>query len=165
MTAVLSAFLAVWLQTPAPPLEAEIVVDAPIDVVWDAYTVRERMEEWQVGRTDGMTLEIGATFRTSYEATSNLDDDTVIESELLAFDPERMFATRILRAPGDFPFPNAILDTWSVVYFEPVDEAHTRVTIRMFGFDASEESSAMREFFAWGNPYEFEKLAEYLGRR
>jgi uncharacterized protein YndB with AHSA1/START domain len=147
-----------------PPLEAEVVVDASIDVVWDAYTLRERMEEWQVGRTDGMTLEIGSTFRTSYDAESSLDDDTVIESELLAFDPDRMFATRILRAPGDFPFPNAILDTWSVVYLEPVGENRTRVTIRMFGFDDGEESSAMRAFFAWGNPYEFEKLEEYLAR-
>ncbi len=163
MTALIMA-MSIAMQTPVEPLEAAVVFDAPIDVVWDAYTVRERMEEWQVGRTDGMTLEIGATFRTSYEATSNLDDDTVIESELLAFDPGRMFATRVLRAPTDFPFPNAILDTWSVVYLDSVDESRTRVTIRMFGFDDGEESVAMREFFAWGNPFEFEKLAEYLSR-
>jgi uncharacterized protein YndB with AHSA1/START domain len=146
-------------------LTAERIIDAPTSVVWEAFTSREVMETWQVGRTNLGALEIGATFRTSYNADSNLDDDTVIETEILAFDPGRMLATRIVRAPGDFPFPDAIHQVWSVLYVEPVGDNQTRVTVRMFGFSDSEESAGMREFFDWGNPYELEQLAAFLAGR
>jgi hypothetical protein len=31
-----------------------------------------------------------------------------------------MFAFRTVKFPKGFPFPNAILKAWTVVYFEPV---------------------------------------------
>jgi hypothetical protein len=110
-------------------------------------------------------MRIGARWRASYDPDSNLDDDTVIENEVLAFDPGRMWAVRTTRAPSDFPFPNAILDTWTVLYLEPAGEGQMRVTVRMFGFNDSEESVRMREFFEWGNQYELNQLAEHLVSR
>lgn len=107
-------------------------------------------------------LAIGADWRTSSDRSSDLDDDTVIHNRVLAFDPGRMLAIRTVNAPADFPFPNAILDTWSVLYLETMDENHTKVTTKMFGFNESQESQEMRRFFEWGNAYELEQLNEYL---
>lgn len=144
------------------PVVAEAVVDAPVGAVWDAYTTRERLLAWNgVGNSD-MDLRIGGLWRTSYDPASDLDDDTVIENEILAFDPGRMLATRTVKPPADFPFPNAVLETWAILYLEPMGDMRTRVTLRMFGFSDTEESREMRAFFEWGNQYELDQLAEYF---
>lgn len=144
------------------PVVSEVVVPASTDAVWSAYTTREAIETWMVPNSSRYELVIGGEWRTSYDADSNLDDDTVVHNEILAFDPGRMLALRTVKPPADFPFPNAILATWSVLYLDRVDPEHTRVTMKMFGFDETPESQEMREFFEWGNAYELEKLAEYL---
>ena len=146
----------------ADPVIAELVVEASSEAVWDAYTRHEDIEAWMVPSSSELKLGIGALWLTSYEQDSSLDNDTVITSEILAFDPGRMLAVRTIRPPADFPFPNAIVNTWSVLYIEPVDLEHTRVTVRMFGFGDDPESQEMRNFFEWGNAYELDKLAEYL---
>jgi len=170
VVATVALLLAPGQAPPAPVTDAvvsEIVVDAPVEVVWDAYTDPESMRAWQVPRVSPFELRIGARWRTSYDASASLGDDdpTVIENEVLAFDPGRMLAVRTVKAPADFPFPSAILDVWMVLYLEPVDSSRTRVVTRMFGFTAGEESQAMRAFFERGNAYELGKLAEHLSGR
>lgn len=149
----------------APPVVSEVVVPAPVEAVWRAYTTREEIEAWMVASSSEYELRIGASWRTSSDERSNLEDETVIHNEVLAFDPGRMLAIRTVKAPADFPFPTAILDTWTVLYLETVDESHTKVTTRMFGFNDTKESQEMRAFFQWGNAYELEKLAEYLSTK
>ena len=41
-----------------------------------------------------------------------------IENVILSFEPRRMLSVRVAKAPENFPFPNAIRHTWTVVYFE-----------------------------------------------
>ena len=150
------------------PVISEAVVAAPIETVWRncrllvAMTTRDAIEAWMVANSSEYELAIGGSWRSSYDEASNLDDETVIHNEILAFDPGRMLAVRTVKAPADFPFPNAILDTWTVLYLETVDTGRTKVMTKMFGFDETQESREMREFFEWGNAYELEKLAEYL---
>lgn len=144
------------------PVVSEATLNAPIEAVWKAYTDRETIESWMVATSSEVDLSIGGKWRTSYDANSKLDDDTVIENEVLAFDPGRMLAVRTIRPPADFPFPNAILDTWTVLYLEPVGDNQTKATVKMFGFTADDESQKMRAFFEWGNAYELEKLATHL---
>ena len=146
------------------PVTSEIVIAAPVSAVWSAWTVNEEIEAWMTPSSD-IDLAIGGRWLTSYEEGSTLDDDTVIHNEILAFDPERMLAIRTVKPPADFPFPDAILDTWTVLYLQPIDDNQTRILMRMSGFGSDEESEAMREFFQWGNQYELEKLKEYLEGR
>jgi uncharacterized protein YndB with AHSA1/START domain len=152
------------IQSPSTgPIVSEIVLDAPAGDVWRVLTTTEGMiEAGLIATGTDLELRIGSRWRTSYDADSNLDDETVIESEVLAFDPGRMFASRSLTAPADAPFGNAIRDTWTVTYLEPVGDSRTRVTIKMFGFSEDEESQTMRRFFEWGNPYQLDQLADYF---
>ena len=172
---ILITLIAVLAVTTAPPqatgpsstspVVAEVVVGAAFQEVWDLFTTRDGIEAWQVGRASEMELRPGAEWRTSYDEDSNLEDGTVITSEVLAVDPGRMLAMRTTKPPEDFPFPNAILDAWSVLYFEPLSTTETRVSARMFGFTDSPESQEMRAFFEWGNAYELEQLAVYVMSR
>jgi uncharacterized protein YndB with AHSA1/START domain len=144
------------------PLDAEAVVSAPLQAVWEAFTTREGIEAWQAARASAPELKPGATWLTSYSEDSDLGDDAVIETEILAVDPMRMLATKTVRAPADFPFPTAIQEAWSVLYFEPVSDSETRVRVRMLGFSDSSESQEMRAFFEWGNAYELDQLVEHF---
>jgi hypothetical protein len=57
-----------------------------------------------------------------------------------------MLSMGTVKPPKSFPFPNAILKTWTVVYFENLADSRTKVTARMMGFREDEESPKMRLF-------------------
>jgi len=138
-------------------------VNAPVDEVWQAWTTREGMESWMVGKTD-FELTVGAIWHTSYDKQSTLDDDRTIHQQVLAYDPGRMLAIRTVKPPKGFPFPNEIGKAWTVVYLEPIGSTQTKVTARMFGFSANEESQKMRAFFERGNRATLDSLVKRFAK-
>jgi uncharacterized protein YndB with AHSA1/START domain len=140
------------------PIVTEAVIDAPLATVWGAWTTKPDIESWMTARTE-IDLKVGGLWRTSYDKSSKLDDDTTIHQRILSYDPQRMMAIRTEKTPRNFPFPTAILKTWTVIYFEPVQPAQTRVTVRMLGFDDDAESQKMRAFFITGNQATLASLA------
>jgi uncharacterized protein YndB with AHSA1/START domain len=141
------------------PIVTEGILNAPVEEVWKVWTTKEGIESWMVAKTD-IDLRVGATWRTSYSKASNLDDDTAIHQAILAFDPGRMFSFRTVKWPKNFPFPNAISGAWTVVYFERVTQARTRITVRMMGFTEDAESQRMRAFFESGNKMTLDNLVK-----
>ena len=141
----------------------EAIVNAPVDDVWKAWTTREGMESWMVGKTD-FELTVGAIWHTSYDKQSTLDDDRTIHQQVLAYDPGRMLAIRTVKPPKGFPFPNEIGKAWTVVYLEPIGSAQTKVTARMLGFSANEESQKMRAFFERGNRATLDSLVKRFAK-
>ena len=135
----------------------EGIVNAPIAEVWRMWTTKEGTESWMVAKSE-IDLRVGGSFRTSYNKASTLEGDDSIHHVILAFDPLKMFAMHTIKPPKNFPFPNAILKTWTVVYFEPVGETKTKVTGRMLGFTDDDESQKMRAFFETGNNTTLEAL-------
>ena len=146
------------------PVVTESIVNAPIEAVWNAFTTRQGLESWMVAKTE-IELKVGGLWRTSYSKASTLDDDAAIHHMILAYDPGRMLSFRTVRFPKGFPFPNAILKTWNVVYFEPVGDGQTKVTTRMLGYTDDEESQRMRTFFERGNRETMDNLIKRFERR
>jgi uncharacterized protein YndB with AHSA1/START domain len=142
------------------PVVTEGIVNAPVEAVWRALTVKSLIEQWMVAKTE-LDLRVGGTWRTSYSKDSDLNDDRSIHHTVLAFDEGKMLAFRTIKPPKDFPYP-AITGTWTVVYFEPVAAGKTRVTIRMMGFEDDEQGRKMRAFFERGNRVEFDALVKFL---
>jgi len=140
------------------------IVNASMNEVWQALTTKEGIESWMVAKT-AFELRVGATWKTSYSKDSTLDDDAAIHHSVLAYDPGRMFAFRTIKTPKNFPFPNAILETWTVIYLEPMDEHQTRFTSRMLGFTDGDESARMRAFFERGNQQTLDSLVKRFASR
>ena len=69
-----------------------------------------------------------------------------------------MLSFRVTKALQGFPFPNAIQNMWTVIYFEAQGEKTTRVREICMGFGEDEESKKMREFFNRGNATTMEHL-------
>lgn len=143
----------------AVPTEAysEAIVDAPLAQAWDAFTTKAGLESWIVAKAE-VDFRVGGVLRTRYAKDGEIGDEHTIEQAVLSFDPQRMYSVRISKIPKGFPFTSAYKSTWSVIYFEPLGDARTKVSIRMLGYTDDEESQKMREFFVRGNQYTLDAL-------
>jgi uncharacterized protein YndB with AHSA1/START domain len=103
-------------------------------------------------------LKIGGKMKTRYDSEGTVDDAKAIENTILSYEPMHMISFRVTKSPQGFPFPNAIANMWTVVYFEVQGEKATRVKEVCMGFGNDEESKKMREFFKRGNAFTLEEL-------
>ncbi len=140
-----------------PPIVTEGVVNATPREVWRAWTTPEGMRSWLAPKAD-VDLRIDGLMRTNYNAKGELGDDGTIENRILAFDPERMFAIQVAKAPKTFPFPQAVKKMWTVVYLSEYGSGQTLVRAVGHGFTDDPESSKMREFFQRGNEHTLGEL-------
>jgi len=103
-------------------------------------------------------LKIGGKMKTQYDPKGTIDDSKAIENTILSYEPMRMLSFKVTKAPEGFPFPNAIKNMWTVVYFAPEGDKATRVREVSMGFGADDESKKMREFFNRGNAVTMQHL-------
>jgi hypothetical protein len=105
-------------------------------------------------------LKIGGKLKTQYDAKGSVDDATAVENTILSYEPFRMLSIKATKAPDGFPFPNAIKNMWTVIYFSPVGRQRTRIRIVSMGFRSDDESRKMREFFDRGNAFTLKQLQQ-----
>jgi len=137
----------------------EGLVAAPSKDVWAALTTEEGQESWMVAHSE-LELKVGGLMRTHYDSKGKIGDPGTIENTIISYDPERMLSMRVTKTPAGFPFPNAVMRMWTVIYLEPAGPSATRVRFVGLGFGGDEESVKMRAFFDRGNAYTLKKLQE-----
>jgi uncharacterized protein YndB with AHSA1/START domain len=142
-------------------LEWSIVLDVPVQRAWDAFTDEEAMEGWMAPAVE-TDFRIGGLVRSNYDPEAGVGGPGTIESEILAYEPGRMLAMRTVTVPENAPQAKAILDAWSVTYFEPLGPRRALVTLRSLGWGEGPEWDRAREFFAEGNLYVLRELRAYL---
>jgi uncharacterized protein YndB with AHSA1/START domain len=143
----------------ATPIVAEGFVNAPVAEVWSLFTTAEGLKAAGVAHAE-VDLRIGGEMRSHYSAKGRLGDPETIVNEILAFEPQRMFAMRIKQAPASFPHRDAIQGPWTIVYFTPSGESMTHVRIVGLGFTDEPKSQAMRKFFEQGNRATLDAIAK-----
>lgn len=89
-------------------------------------------------------------------------DEQTIENTILSYEPMGMLSIKVNRTPDGFPFPNAIKNMWTNMYFEPAGPDQTRIRIVGPGFTSDEESQRMRVFFDEGNSITLKQLQEHF---
>lgn len=137
----------------------EVVVEASVDDVWRAWTTKQGVESWMVAHAE-IELKVGGRMRTHYDPKGMLGDSKTIENTIICYDPERMLSIKVSKPPEGFPFPKAVKNMWTVIYFEESGPKTTRVRIVGLGFGDDEESKKMRAFFDRGNAFTLKKLQE-----
>ncbi len=143
----------------AAPLDAyaEGVVDTSAAQAFAAFTTKAGLESWMVAKAE-VDWRIGGLIRTRYKGDGDIGDEHTIDNQILSYDEPRMYSMRIAKPPKGFPFMGAFQSVWSVVYFEALGPQKTKISIRMLGFNESEESQKMRAFFVRGNQYTIDQL-------
>ena len=145
------------------PLVHETVVEAPVEQVWAAWTTSAGLRAWLAPHAD-FELRLGGKMRANYQADGVLGDAGTIENTILAFEPQRMLAIKVTKAPAGFPFPNAVERMWTVLYFTPASATRTHVRVVSLGFGSDAESRGMRDFFAEGNAATLSQLQALFQR-
>ena len=160
------AALLLAMPSPSPAADAlvsEAVVNAPVEAVWNAWTTVDGIQSWMVAKAD-IDVRVGGLWRTSYTRDADLAGDAAIHHRILAFDPGKMLAFQTIKTPKNFPFAG-IVQTWTVVYLEPVGAGQTKVTVRMVGYGDDPESLKMRAFFDKGNQATLDALVKRFAAR
>jgi uncharacterized protein YndB with AHSA1/START domain len=142
------------------PQVTEGFVNAPVAEVWRLFTTSEGYLATGVAKAE-VDLRIGGEIRTHYDPKGTLGDAESIVNEILAYDPERMLAIRVKKAPASLPYREALQGTWTVIYFAPAGENMTQVRIVGLGYGDSAESQALRKFFEQGN----RQTLDHIGKR
>lgn len=151
---------------PAPvnlePLVTEGVVDAPVADLWRVFSTADGYTKLGVAKAT-MDFRPGGLIATVYDAKVPLDGEGAIRTEVLAYEPLRMVATRIQRPPKGFPWKEAWKGVWTVVSLADAGGGRTNVRVAMVGWGPDPESQAMREFFRTGNDWVMRKLQSQYG--
>ena len=132
-------------------LRQSVVVGAPVAQVWDAFTTTDGYRSWAVpvARID---FRVGGIIEASYASTAKLGDADNIRNEIIAYAPQRMFAMRNRTAPSEAPFDVPTFQSLhTVVLFDDLGSAGTRVTIVQPGYRSGEPYERLWKFFEWGN--------------
>jgi uncharacterized protein YndB with AHSA1/START domain len=143
------------------PLVYETIVEAPLAEVWNVWATSEGLRLWMAPHVE-IDLRVGGLMRANYNPDGKLGDSQTIVNTVLSFEPQRMISIKVVKTPDSFPFPNAITQMWSVIYFAAVDENKTAVREVSLGFSTDNESQRMREFFDRGNAATMRQLQRYF---
>lgn len=139
----------------------EGVINVPIAKVWEVFSSKEGWKKLGVSKADN-DFRIGGLIQTHYDAKGTLGDENGIQNQIMAYDPMKMLAFRIHKAPKTFPFPNAMKNSWTVIYFESLGPNQTKLILRGVGYTDDKESQEMRQFFQRGNQWTMEHLKKQL---
>lgn len=131
-------------------LVQETVINAPVAAVWDAFTDEVKARSWAAPKTK-FDIRVGGEMRSSYDANSSLDDDQTIVNKILCLEPQRMIAIQNVKAPKGFPHADLFAQTWSVIYFEPLGPARTRLRSVGLGYGEGADWDVIYGFFDKGN--------------
>jgi uncharacterized protein YndB with AHSA1/START domain len=141
------------------PQVTEGFINAPVAEVWRLFTTSEGYRATGVAKAE-VDLRIGGEIRSHYDPKGTLGDAETIVNEILAYEPERMLAIRVKKAPASLEHRAALEGTWTVLYFAPAGENMTQVRIVGLGFGDSAESQALRKFFEDGNRWTLDHIAK-----
>lgn len=162
LLAALLGIAALWAVRSARAAEPQVTegfINTTAAEVWRIFTTADGYKRTGVAQAE-VDLRIGGTIRTHYDPQGQLGDGKTIVQEILAYEPERMLATRIKQTPADFPHADAIADTWTVIYLTPAGDDMTQVRIIGLGYTDQPKSQAMRKYFAEGNRWTLDHIAK-----
>lgn len=145
------------------PIVSEATIEAPVEAVWAAWTTSDGLRAWLAPHAE-TELRVGGLMRANYNPKGTLGDPSTIENTILSFEPKRMLSIKVSKAPAGLPFPNAIYQMWTVLYFEPQGPDRTLLRVVGLGFEPGEESQKMRAFFEQGNKATLKQLQSHFAK-
>ncbi|MFN8061328.1 MAG: SRPBCC domain-containing protein [Vicinamibacterales bacterium] len=142
LTAQASPVSVVKIAEPDKALRFEVVVPAPLDEVWNAFTTQNGLQTW-LWKDTRVDLRAGGEWTVVYTPTAT--GGGTIES----FVPRTEIVIRAL-APEQFPTVRSERTT-ATFRFEPMGSATTKVTLVQTGWKPGAEWDAAYDYLAKGN--------------
>ncbi len=139
----------------------EVLVDAPVETVWDAYSTSKGWMAW-VAPVAKVDLRLGGSIRTHYNADAKIGDPGTNVLHIVNFVPRRILT---LQAELQDNWPEIMKrdaeHLMNVIVFDALPDQRTRIKSYGVGYGASPEYDKMLAFFVEANKGLYEKLIEY----
>jgi uncharacterized protein YndB with AHSA1/START domain len=144
-------------------LRSDAVVEASVDRVWEAFTTKAGIESWMVPLAE-IDFRLDGALRTTYRKEEGLGGPETIVHRLIAYEPLRMLAFRLEKAPDSAPesIRNMAGKTWFVVRLAPLSEERTRVVITQIGFGEGPVWDEAIQKFEQGNEWTMKRLEKHF---
>jgi len=140
----------------------EVIVEAPVERVWAAYTTEEGWRAWASPVVE-IELHAGGTIRTHYGEGARVGDPGTNTLHIVNYVPERLLT---LRAEVEERWPEVMKqdsgNLMNVIVFESLGESRTRILSYGVGYKDTEAYGKLMEFFIPANEGLFQVLKDYL---
>lgn len=141
-------------------LRHEVLVAAPPDAVWQAFSTSEGLQTFAAPliRID---LRPGGVWEASYAPEGRFGDPDNIRNEVLSYIPGQMLSIRITNTPPRFPHPELAKQVFTVIEMLRINDPETtRVRISMLPYGQGEEWDRLYALFRSGNAIVLKRLEE-----
>ena len=142
-------------------LRHELIVDAPREDVWKAFTTADGWISWAVP-VAFVDFRRGGTIETSYDPDAVAGDPANIKHQILSYLPREMLSIRVTQTPPQFPFRELMDGMWSVFTFEDAGQGKTKVTSSGAGYLEGKGYDTLYGFFETGNATSLQQLQQML---
>ncbi len=142
-------------------LQQSAVIAAPVALLWRAFVDPAEFRRWN-SPVAAIDLRVGGTLEASYDPTHKIGDPDNIRHRIVTFIPERLIVFQNVQAPHALPNADRFQRTVTVVQYEALGAARTRVTIASTGWGTDPASSQVYAFFKQGNAELLEKMKRGL---
>ncbi|HBH24337.1 MAG TPA: hypothetical protein DDY13_13050 [Cytophagales bacterium] len=136
--------------------------EAPIDMVWAAYTTKKGWESWAVPLAE-VDLKINGAIKTNYNPQGQIGDSATIVLHILNFIPQKLIT---LQAGITNNFPQFMQDEaddfYNIITFEKTENGGTKVISYGLGYKNEPRYHKMMHFFVKGNEQSLLQLLKYL---
>jgi uncharacterized protein YndB with AHSA1/START domain len=140
-------------------LQLAVVVPASAKDAFAAFATTEGWKTWAVPFAVG-DARVGAVMETAYRLDAKAGDRTNIKNEFIARLPGRLLVFRNVQAPPDFRHADLFAKVVSIVEFEPLGPASTRVVMSGVGYGAGPGYDELYRMFLGGNAWSLTKLKQ-----
>ena len=141
----------------ARTLQESIIIDAPVAVLWKAFTVTSEYKRWN-SPVANIDLRVGGSLEASYDDKHALGDPDNIKHKIITFLPERLVVFQNIQAPKQLPDAARFQQTVTVLQYEPISATRTKVVISSTGWSADAGADRLYSFFRNGNASLLEKM-------
>lgn len=142
-----------------PGQVTEGYVNAPLAEAWRVFTTSQGLPSTGVAQAD-VDLRVGGTIRFHDDPKGQIGDPFTWVLEILAYDPQRMLATRIRTASANFLHGVHLGRLWSVTYFTASGEDMTHVKIVSLGYPPDGSLDAFKPVIAATNRRTLDTVAK-----
>ncbi len=141
----------------ARTLQQSIVIDAPVAVLWKAFTDAEEFKRWD-SPVAAIDLRVGGSLEASYDPAHAIGDPDNIRHRIITFLPGRLIVFQNIQAPHALPGAEAFQRTVTILEYQPLGPARTRVVLSSTGWASDPASQRLYRFFRNDNPELLEKM-------
>ena len=141
----------------ARTLQESITINAPVAVLWKAFTVTSEYQRWNAA-VSAIDLRVGGSLEASYDTVHRLGDPDNIKHRIITFLPERLIIFQNTQAPGGLPHAEIFQRTVTVLEYQRLGASKTRVMLSSTGWPSGADAERLYAFFHDGNGQLLQKL-------